>query len=199
MGLRVLDGVVTEFVGVALTGDGTHASASTRLPDLFDRHHQRLYRLARRLTATQSEAQDLVQETFLRIVRSPGSVPHGPVSEEAWLVRILINVCRDQWRRKGARQRLDETYGGPIGDIGTSSPEAAFIARTTVWRALQALTPRRRTAIILYELEGIGIAEIARLLGVSAITVRWHLSRGRQELARIIACPKRPKKEEPKK
>jgi RNA polymerase sigma-70 factor (ECF subfamily) len=61
-----------------------------------------------------------------------------------------------------------------------------LIARHTVWNALRRLPPRRRAAIVLYELDGLQISEIATLLGVSAVTVRWHLSRGRRELARIV-------------
>jgi RNA polymerase sigma-70 factor (ECF subfamily) len=55
-----------------------------------------------------------------------------------------------------------------------------------VWRALRTLSPRRRAVLVLHELEGLGIADIAKMLGISAVTVRWHLSVGRRELARVI-------------
>jgi DNA-directed RNA polymerase specialized sigma24 family protein len=61
---------------------------SERAAALFDFHHQRLYRLARRLTSSTDDALDLVQETFLRAARSPDSVPYGIEREEAWLVRV---------------------------------------------------------------------------------------------------------------
>jgi RNA polymerase sigma-70 factor (ECF subfamily) len=113
------------------------------------------------------------------------SVPDGPSHEEAWLVRVLINICRDRWRAQATHTRLD-----PRGDAGRSlepaDPEAAFIARSLVWRALDALPPRRRAALVLYELEGATIPAIARLLGVTAVTVRWHLSAGRRQMAAII-------------
>jgi len=73
-----------------------------------------------------------------------------------------------------------------IPTAAPADPEAALIARTLVWRALRRLSPRRRAALVMYELEGTSIQEIARLLGVSAVTVRWHLSRGRRELATLI-------------
>ena len=179
--------VVGDVASLELARETADSLPSTRLADLFDLHHQRLYRLARRLTGTREEAQDLVQETFLRVARSPSSVPAGPRSEEAWLVRVLVNVCRDQWRRKASRQRLDEKYQAAAGPAATPNPEHALIAQSTIWRALQELAPRRRMALILYELDGIAIPEIARLLGVSAITVRWHLSRGRKELAQFLS------------
>jgi RNA polymerase sigma factor (sigma-70 family) len=155
-----------------------------RLSALFDAHHDRLYLLARRLVPSVDDALDLMQETFLKVARSPNAVPPGLTSEEAWLVRTLINVRRDQWRKAAVRTRHDRELGRPAGvDHG---PEAALIARATVWRALDVLTPRRRAVIIMYELEGLAIPAIATTLGISAVTVRWHLSRGRRELARIL-------------
>src|SRR5207247_6983846 len=158
---------------------------AVRLGDLFDAHHDRLYRLARRLSQSADDARDLVQETFLRAARAPSSVPDGMPNEEAWLVRVLINICRDRWRLRASHARLD-----PRGDAGQplrpADTEAAFIARSLVWQALDALPPRRRAVLIMYELEGAAIPAIARLLGVTPVTVRWHLSMGRRELAKII-------------
>lgn len=155
-----------------------------RLETLFDAHHQRLYRLARRLARTPEDAKDLVQETFLRAARSPGSIPEGASREEAWLVRVLINICRDRWRKTAVRTRA-HAYELP-SEVSGDNPEAAVLARATVWRALDLLPPRRRAAIVLYELEGTSIAAIAAMLGVTPVTVRWHLSRGRRELARVL-------------
>jgi RNA polymerase sigma factor (sigma-70 family) len=185
--LCVYHRVTEEVVGTALMYNEVGASADVRVADLFDTHHGRLYRLARRLAATPEEARDLVQETFLRVVRAPNSVPSGSVAEEAWLVRILVNLSRDQWRRRASRRRLDALNQAERWTLARANPESALIAHTTVWRALQMLAPTRRAAIVLHELEGLGIPQIARLLGVSLVTVRWHLSRGRLELARTIA------------
>ena len=158
--------------------------ATERASTLFDAHYDRLYRLARRLAPSADDALDLVQETFLRAARSPASVPHGLTSEEAWLVRVLINIRRDQWRKEAVRQRHD-TEAGPRPEV-TGHPEAALMARATVWRALDGLTPRRRAIVVMRELEGLTISAIASLLGITAITVRWHLSVGRRELTRIL-------------
>jgi len=161
-----------------------------RLAALFDTHYARLYRLARRLARSPDDALDLVQETFLRAARSPKSIPVGVTNEEAWLVRVLINIRRDQWRKKSAGDRLDKAaFGGSHLANGSGDPESALIARTAVWQALDILPPRRRAVVVMYELEGLAIPAIASLLGISAITVRWHLSRGRRELAGALkAC-----------
>ena len=151
-----------------------------RLEALFDAHYDRLYRLARRLVSNGDDARDLVQDTFLKAARSPNSIPQGMRDEEAWLVRVLINVRRDQWRRMAVRNRArNEVPTRP-------HPETAMIARAVVWAALDVLPPRRRAVVVMYELEGADIPSIASLLGISAITVRWHLSMGRRALSKAL-------------
>lgn len=162
------------------------SDAAERLGRLFDAHHSRLYGLARRMTRSPEEARDAVQDTFLRAARRPQSVPDGMPQEEAWLVRVLVNVCRDGWRKQAVRKRND-VRPEPI-DCG--SAESALVAKTLVEQALQALAPRRRAILVMYELEGATIPAIAKLLGIRAVTVRWHLSVGRREMARLIGAPR---------
>jgi RNA polymerase sigma-70 factor (ECF subfamily) len=162
--------------------DASRPGAAERVGRLFDAHHERLYRLARRMSGSAEAARDAVQDTFLRAARSPHLIPDGMPHEEAWLVRILVNVCRDEWRKRDVRRRA-ALHLEPAHE---SSSEAALIARTTIQRALQALPPRRRAILVMYELEGTTIPAIAALLGIRAVTVRWHLSVGRGELARLI-------------
>jgi RNA polymerase sigma-70 factor (ECF subfamily) len=156
---------------------------SSRIAELFDAHHQRLYRLARRLTRSADEALDLVQETFLRAAQKPHAVPLGSDREEAWLVRVLVNLRRDEWRKAATRRRLAEprTEAPVERDHGP-----AVIARATIWRALDQLPPRRRAVVVMHELEGLPVSKIASQLGITAVTVRWHLFAGRRDLARIL-------------
>ena len=158
-----------------------------RLARLFDAHHARLYRLARRMVPSAEEARDAVQETFLRAARAPRSIPDQPSQEEAWLVRVLINICRDTWRKQAVRRRHAED-APPAPDHRAA--ESALIAKSTIWRALDALPPRRRAILVLYEIEGTPIPSIARLLGITSVTVRWHLSIGRRELAQVVGSLK---------
>jgi RNA polymerase sigma-70 factor (ECF subfamily) len=167
---------------------GREDDPAARLGILFDTHHQRLFRLARRLSRTAEDAQDLVQETFLRAARSPASIPDGTSREEAWLVRVLVNICRDRWRWTAVRQKTAD--GSDVESLPGASPEPALLARAMVRDALQRLAPRRRAIVVLYELEGSAVADIARLLGVNAVTVRWHLSVARREMARALGGEK---------
>lgn len=158
-------------------------SATERLAGLFDLHHARLFRLACRLSSDREEARDLVQEAFLRAAQHPGSLPEGGGPGEAWLVRTLVNLCRDRYRRLGVRSRVHATLRQ---EEETEHPEHAAVIKTTVRTALGRLAPRRRAAIVLHELEGAPVREVARLLGIAEVTVRWHLLAARRELARAL-------------
>lgn len=165
-------------------GDAVSEDSAKRLAALFDGHHQRLYRLARRLSSSPDDARDAVQDTFLRAAQRISSVPHGASSAEAWLVRVLVNICRDRWRQRANRGRLDAEK--PPGRTTTPTDEARLIAHDTIWRALEQLPMKRRAIVVMFELEGVAIDAIASALGMNPITVRWHLSRGRRELAQVI-------------
>jgi RNA polymerase sigma-70 factor (ECF subfamily) len=164
-----------------------NVNSGDRLAALFDAHHNRLYRLARRLTASPDDALDLVQETFLRIAHSPSTIPSGPPDEEAWLVRVLVNIRRDQWRKAAVRDRYKAlSTSSHAQPVALRSEEAALIARTAVWQALDTLPPRRRTIVVLHEIEELSVRAIASLLGINAITVRWHLAVARRDLTSIL-------------
>jgi len=157
-----------------------------RLSHLYDTHEHKLYRLARRLTASASDAEDLLQDTFLKAAHALDSIPVGSPNEEAWLTRVLVNTRRDQWRRNGVRQRAAALLRSEPATLH-SSAESALITRQAVWSALDALKPRRRAIVILAELDGLTPEAIARTLGVAVMTVRWHLSLARRELRQALA------------
>lgn len=155
----------------------------TRLASLFDRHNDRLYRLARRLCSGTDDAGDLVQDTFLKAARSLQSIPTETYGEEAWLVRVLVNTRRDQWRRQSVRKRHSEAeFSSSRMPAEPRDTEAELIVRASVWQAVERLAPRRRAIVVLSELEGLRDFEIASLLGIQRVTVRWHLRMGRRDL-----------------
>ncbi len=173
-----------QAIAMPVAVDNPHEDVAGRVGALFDLHHQRLFKLARRLSRCTEDARDLVQETFLRAARSPRSIPEGASNEEAWLVRVLINICRDRWRQSAVRTRA--RLNGNVSTQAAFDPEPGMIAQSLVRHALEALPPRRRAILILYELEGATIPAIAKLVGVSPVTVRWHLSIGRREMAKVL-------------
>lgn len=90
------------------------------------------------------------------------------------------------WRREAVRRRA------PPPAAGAADPEPAFLARDAVWRALDRLSTRRRAVVVLHELDDQPVAAIAALLGLSRVTVRWHLAAARRELARALTQKERP-------
>ena len=106
-----------------------------------------------------------MQETFLRAARSPQSIPWGMPHEEAWLVRVLINICRDGWRKQAVRSRM-AAVAPP--EIDHRSAESELVARTTIWRALDTLPPRRRAILVMLRSKAPPFRRSPRLLGIRA-------------------------------
>jgi RNA polymerase sigma factor (sigma-70 family) len=148
-------------------------------------HSARVYRLAYRLTGNRFDAEDLTQETFVRVFRSLHSFQPGTF--EGWLHRITTNLFLDQARRR-QRIRMDamgedaERYasGDQLG-----APERAYEHGNLdldVQRALDALPPEYRAAVVLCDIEGLSYEEIAVTLGIKLGTVRSRIHRARARL-----------------
>ncbi|QCB94340.1 RNA polymerase sigma factor SigE [Cellulomonas shaoxiangyii] len=148
-------------------------------------HSARVYRLAYRLTGNRHDAEDLTQETFVRVFRSLHT--YSPGTFEGWLHRITTNLFLDQARR---RQRVRiETIGDDTerwsSPDALSTPERAFEAANLdhdVQRALDALPPEYRAAVVLCDIEGLSYEEIAVTLGIKLGTVRSRIHRARARL-----------------
>ncbi len=162
---------------------GLTRQTQDRLEALFDAHHRRLYRLALRMSGDRDEAGDLVQQAFLQAARRPEALPEDGPGGEAWLTRVLVNLCRDRHRRRAVRRRLAPE---PASEGTPAMQEAALMARQIVRAALARLAPRRRAVVVLHELEELDVEQVAGLLGIARATVRWHLAAGRRELKRIL-------------
>ena len=154
-------------------------------------HLDLLYRTALRLTHDRAEADDLVQETWLRALRHFDQFDPGS-NCRAWLVTILRNAFLNRLRRQG-RERLENDMTGERGDsapfedsaIERSTPEEEFfqtVFHGDVERALKSLSPGFQQVIVLADLEGFTYKEIAQVLNCPIGTVMSRLSRARQLL-----------------
>jgi RNA polymerase sigma-70 factor (ECF subfamily) len=158
--------------------------------EIVERHSDRVYRLAYRLTGNRHDAEDLTQEVFVRVFRSLST--YTPGTFEGWLHRITTNLFLDQARRK-QRIRMDamgedaERYasGDQLG-----APERAFEHGNLdldIQRALDDLAPEYRAAVVLCDIEGLSYEEIAVTLGIKLGTVRSRIHRGRAQLRSALA------------
>jgi RNA polymerase sigma-70 factor (ECF subfamily) len=150
-------------------------------------HLDAAYNLARWLSRSPHDAQDIVQESFLRAVRFGDQRRQD--SARAWLLQIVRNTCHS-WlarnRTKGApADMIDEAIASDA-----TSPELSFQRRQdagAVRRAIAMLPDEFREAIVLREIEGLAYKEIAGIVAVPVGTVMSRLSRGRERLKELLA------------
>jgi RNA polymerase sigma factor (sigma-70 family) len=146
-------------------------------------HADRVYRLAYRLTGNAHDAEDLTQETFIRVFRSLAS--YKPGTFEGWLHRITTNLFLDMARRRSRlrMEGLPEDTDRLAGD--DPSPEQVYVEThldPELQAALDELPPEFRAAVVLCDVEGLSYEEIGATLGVKLGTVRSRIHRGRQAL-----------------
>ena len=153
---------------------------------LVERHRTRAWRVARGLVGSDEDAQDLVQEAFLRVFRSLSTFDfdHGFTT---WLYRIVTNLAIDHLRKRrtavSTAASSDEEGDLDLPDESGPQPseglEQLDLARE-VDACLASLAPHFQSVLRLREMEGLPCTEIARIVGATHVTVRWRLHRGRK-------------------
>jgi RNA polymerase sigma factor (sigma-70 family) len=166
------------------------AEAARRFELLLMPHLGAGYNLARWLTRNEHDAEDLVQEAYLRAFRSFDGYRGG--DPRAWLLSIVRNTCYT-WLRQRRGHSVDAAADrdpAEIPDDDAASPEAQVIRhadRLLVRQALEELPAEFREAVVLRELEGLSYKEIAEVVGIPLGTVMSRLSRGRKQLQRALS------------
>ncbi|MFD4179542.1 RNA polymerase sigma factor SigE [Rhodococcus sp. NPDC058514] len=155
--------------------------------ELVREHGDRVYRLAYRLSGNAQDAEDLTQETFIRVFRSLSNYQAGTF--EGWLHRITTNLFLDMVRRRNRikMEALPEDYERVPSD--RPNPEQIYHdARLDpeLQSALDSLAPEFRAAVVLCDVEGLSYEEIGATLGVKLGTVRSRIHRGRQALKEYL-------------
>jgi RNA polymerase sigma-70 factor (ECF subfamily) len=160
--------------------------------ELLHRHRDRLWAVALRTLADREEAADALQDALLSAHRSAAQF-RGDSAVTTWLHRIVVNSCLDRLRRRRAHPTVPLPDGTPADEYGlrTGGPEPAAPATDhdtvlTVRAALAGLPADQRTAIVLVDLQGYPVAEVAGILGVAEGTVKSRCSRGRARLAVLL-------------
>jgi RNA polymerase sigma-70 factor (ECF subfamily) len=167
--------------------DGDRAAAE----QLVLRHHDAVSRLLWRFVRTRADLEDLVQDTFLRMVRGlPGWRPDQPFLH--WLLRIASNTGRDYFRRQSVRRRwaaepVAEDGEPVVPDAVDGAPDpAARAAANEAKRLLEHLGPDERALLTLFHLEGWGLAEIARQYGWTLTATKLRAWRARRQLRSLL-------------
>lgn len=156
--------------------------------ELVRQHADRVYRLAYRLSGNRQDAEDLTQDTFIRVFRSLQS--YQPGTFEGWLHRITTNLFLDMVRRR-ARIRM-EALPEDYDRVPATDPDPEQIyhdahLQADLQAALDSLAPEFRAAVVLCDIEGLSYEEIATTLDVKLGTVRSRIHRGRQAIRDHLA------------
>lgn len=156
--------------------------------EAFVRQHQgRIFGLAYHYLGHAEDARDVAQETFVHIYRNLHCLPEEP-GLRPWTLCITRNLCMDLFRRRKARPPL---WDIPVEEMGSlpaaeEDPEQQLheqARKALVHRALRGLTDLNREMILLKDIQGLALDEIATLLGIPLGTVKSRSSRARLELA----------------
>jgi RNA polymerase sigma factor (sigma-70 family) len=173
---------------VALPAGGAESWVAPTWEQVVREHSARVYRLAYRLSGNQQDAEDLTQDTFVRVFRSLADF--SPGTFEGWLHRITTNLFLDMVRRR-QRIRFDALPEDTERLPGAApSPEQVYADThldPQVQAALDALSPEFRVAVVLCDIEGLTYEEIAATLGIKLGTVRSRIHRGRVQLREALA------------
>jgi RNA polymerase sigma-70 factor (ECF subfamily) len=193
---------LAELAARCLAGDAAAWEQLARL------QHRRIYGICYRFTGSASDAEDLTQETFLKMYRNLASFDPAKGGFTTWLTTLTRNLLVDNYRRtrmERVSDSLDEPFGGE-GDAAGSGPGnratraerladggksqeqhvAGLELKAQIQAALKQVSPELREAVILRDLEDMDYKEIAEVLRIPQGTVKSRISRGRAELARLL-------------
>ena len=189
------EGVEAELVAAARRGD------AGAFEELVTMTQDRLYNLTYRMTGRHEEAEDALQETYLRAHRSLGSF-EGTSQFYTWLYRIAVNACLSRGRKVSRRQEYEAvsidapaassdgasplagSFASGEGDPGEAASRAERADR--VHRAIGELTEEYRTVIVLRDIEGLSYDEVGKVTGSSRAAIKSRLHRARQRLSELL-------------
>ncbi len=148
---------------------------------LIDRTSKRLFRLAARLSGSELDAQDILQESYLRAYRALAGKGFDPKATlDTWLYSVVTNVALN-WVRDRQRVQAREGHLAPAAE-STGGAAEARVALRELSKVLDLLPPEQRVALVLKEIEGLSAKEVAGVLGISEGAVEQRLVRARETI-----------------
>jgi RNA polymerase sigma-70 factor (ECF subfamily) len=159
--------------------------------ELFLRHRDRLWAVALRTMRDHEEAADALQEAMISAFRNAASF-RAESQVTTWLHRIVVNACLDRIRRRQARPTASFPETEPAEPASPRDAMDDQVTRMAVQDALAELSGEQRAAIVLVDVQGYGVAEVAAMLGVAEGTVKSRCARGRVKLAKLLGHLRNP-------
>lgn len=179
----------------ALDLERARARESEALGRFFDCYFDRAYGLIFRLCGDRAVAEDLTQETFLKVHRALDTLDASR-DPWPWVATIAANTCRDHWssspsRLRRASQSIEEAHllrdARPGPDDALEQAEQAALVR----RALEEIPPPARAVVLLHDWQGFSHDEIAEMLGRSHGAIRQQYRRAIAAIAKVLGAPRR--------
>ena len=166
------------------------AAAGSReaFDEIVERYRRRVYNLVRALTGGDDDAEDLVQDIFVRVYRAIGSF-RGDSAFRSWLYRIAVNVVHNHLDRRRVRRATAARArdAGAIDDVPASDDiEQALVQRQVIDRALASLPEDMRVLVVLRDVQGLKYEEIVKIVKIPRGTVESRLFRARQRLRPML-------------
>jgi RNA polymerase sigma-70 factor, ECF subfamily len=182
-------GVSDEAVLAVYAADGEPPGRREQaFHELVRRHQHRLFGVCVRVLGSSADAEDAVQETFVRLARNAGSF-RGESQLSTWLYRVARNVCTDHVRYAARRPATPVEDVGELPEAGVADDlVAAHDTARSIAAALAQLDERSRTLLLLVGVDGLSYAEAAEVVGVAVGTAKSRVSRARAELGRLLAA-----------
>ncbi|MEE6258460.1 RNA polymerase sigma factor SigM [Plantactinospora sonchi] len=170
----------------------------TAFATLFHRHRDRLWAVALRTVGDREEAADALQDALLSAHRAASRF-RGDAAVTTWLHRIVVNACLDRIRRRQAHPTVplpDSTRSADsarwVGGVEPAAPAVDHDTALVVRQALAELPVEQRAALVLVDLQGYPVTEVAAILGVAEGTVKSRCARGRARLAVLLGHLRAP-------
>ncbi len=160
---------------------------------LYERHRTPVYRFACRMLGSAQLAEDVTQECFLSILRRPDAFRAERASLRTYVCAIARHLALKQLRKRGQETVMDDPpveIAGAAWSAPTEDPLTAVLEDETaaaVRRAVEALPPLQREAVVLFEYQEMTLADIAAVCEVDVGTVKSRLHRARERLRRTLA------------
>jgi RNA polymerase sigma-70 factor (ECF subfamily) len=178
--------------------EGLRLGVERAYEELLVRYQQPVYNLVYRLLSDPADANDVVQEVFLKVFRNIGLF-RSQSTLKTWIYRIAVNEAHNhrRWFSRHRKQEIgldrdddERSYQDTLSDPGKSPFEeaASHEAHAMIEAALNALNPTFRAAVVLRDVEDLGYEEIAEILQINLGTVKSRIMRGREALKqRLLA------------
>lgn len=165
--------------------------------ELVELYQHKIYQVSYRMMGNRSEAEDVGQETFLRVYANLARYDQSH-KFSTWIYRIATNLCIDRLRKRRMTFSLDQEVAGTEGldlysqtPVQQKTPEAEVVTleiQQEVQQAMDQLPVKYKTIMILRYIEDLSLREVSEIVSLPVTTIKTRIHRGREALKKLLSC-----------